>query len=213
MKISWLGHSAFKLEESTGTTLISDPYSPKLGLKLPQMNADVISVSCENCFNSYTADIEGNPTIIRRPGTYEMEGIHIFGFSESQLNKSNTKNVIYKYRLDGVDVCHMGNISSECTTLLVETLAPIDVLLIPVGGHDVIDADLAKEYIEKLMPSVVIPMKYRDKEANYTLNKLHDFLELFDEKDIIYSDTKTVEFDRYKVDSEETKVLILEKNI
>ena len=107
----------------------------------------------------------------------------------------------------------MGNINSECTTLLVETLAPVDILLIPVGGHDVIDADLAKEYIEKLMPNIVIPMKYRDKEANYSLDKLHDFLDLFDEEDIIYSDTKTVEFDRNKVDSEETKILILEKNI
>lgn len=213
MKISWLGHSAFKLEESTGTILVSDPYSPKLGLKLPKITADVVTVSCENQFNSHTSDIDGNPTIISRAGTYEMEGIHILGFSESQLNKTNTKNIIYKYRLDGVDVCHMGNISSECTTLLVETIAPVDVLLIPVGGHDVIDAEMANDYIEKLMPSIVVPMKYRDKEANCSLDKLHDFIEKFDEENIIYSDNKIVEFDRYKVDSEETKILILEKNI
>ena len=34
MKITWLGHSSFKLEESTGTVVVTDPYSEKLAFDL-----------------------------------------------------------------------------------------------------------------------------------------------------------------------------------
>lgn len=211
MKISWLGHSAFKLEESTGTVLVADPYSPVSGHSIQKIKSDIVTVSCESCFNALTSGIEGTPTIISRPGSYDIEGVHIHGFSEATLNKVDSKNIIYKYRLDGVDVCHMGNINSECTTLLVETIAPIDVLLIPVGGHDTIDADLAKEYVEKLMPNIVIPMHFKEKDCDCDLDKRHDFVDLFDEDEIEVKEEKTIEFDRYNVDSEETKILLLKK--
>jgi len=36
MKLQWLGHSCFLLEESTGTAIVTDPYSKKLqDLKCP----------------------------------------------------------------------------------------------------------------------------------------------------------------------------------
>ena len=46
MKISWLGHSAFKLEESTGTVLVADPYSPVLGHSIQKIKSDIVTVSC-----------------------------------------------------------------------------------------------------------------------------------------------------------------------
>ena len=39
MKIQWLGHSCFKLVESTGTTIVTDPYGD-VGYQMPLTRAD-----------------------------------------------------------------------------------------------------------------------------------------------------------------------------
>jgi L-ascorbate metabolism protein UlaG (beta-lactamase superfamily) len=44
MKIQWLGHSSFKLEESTGTTIITDPYN-NIGFDMPKVVADAVTLS------------------------------------------------------------------------------------------------------------------------------------------------------------------------
>ena len=45
MKIRYLGHSSFQLIESTGTTIVTDPYSDKLGCSMPEVTADAVTVS------------------------------------------------------------------------------------------------------------------------------------------------------------------------
>ena len=39
MKIRYLGHSSFQLIESTGTTIVTDPYSSSLGSEMPAVTA------------------------------------------------------------------------------------------------------------------------------------------------------------------------------
>ena len=39
MKIRYLGHSSFMLTESTGTTIVTDPYGA-IGFKMPSVKAD-----------------------------------------------------------------------------------------------------------------------------------------------------------------------------
>ena len=45
MKIEWLGHSSFKLTESTGTTIVTDPYDKSIvGFEMSKTSADRKSV-------------------------------------------------------------------------------------------------------------------------------------------------------------------------
>ena len=60
MKITWLGHSAFKLEESTGTTVVTDPYHSYVGFRMPRVAADIVTVSHgHNDHNNLDAVLEG----------------------------------------------------------------------------------------------------------------------------------------------------------
>ena len=46
MKITWLGHSSFRLEESTGAVVVTDPYDAKIvGYEMPKVKADIVTVS------------------------------------------------------------------------------------------------------------------------------------------------------------------------
>ena len=143
MKITWLGHSSFKLEESTGTTIVTDPYHSYVGYEMPKVDADIVTVSHAHNDHCYVSKVGGDPTVLNRAGAYEIGGVHILAqrsYHDDKKGALRGDNIIFKYRMDGVDVCHMGDIGEECNAILVESLMPVNVLLIPVCGNYLIDA-------------------------------------------------------------------------
>ena len=92
--------------------------------------------------------------------------------------------------------------------MLAEALVPTNVLLIPVGGNYTINAEEAKEYVDKLMPDVVIPMHFKTDDCQLDIDGLDDFLRLFDKDEIVYLDEDFAEFDRFDFDGESTKVFV-----
>lgn len=214
MKIKWLGHSAFQLIESTGTSIVIDPFDPYVGYEMPEVSADAVTISHEHKDHNFIAGVSGNPQIISSVGAYEVKGVHMYSIMSHHDNKKGKirgNNLVFKYRIDGVEVCHMGDIGDECYSLLVESVMPVNILLIPVGGNYTIDAAQAKEYVDRIMPDIVIPMHYRTRDCNFNLDKVNDFLELFDEENIIYAEGDTLEFDRADFDDEQTKVVVLQR--
>ena len=214
MKITWLGHSSFLLEESTGTKIVTDPYNSYVGYEMPDVEADIVTVSHAHNDHCCISKVSGDPTVLNRAGAYEIGGVHILAsrsYHDDKKGNLRGDNLIFKYRMDGVDVCHMGDIGEECNAILVESIMPVNILMIPVGGNYTIDAKEAKEYVDRIMPDIVIPMHYKTKDCEFDIDKVNEFLSLFDDENIVYADSSTVEFDRADFDGEETKVLVLEK--
>ena len=107
----------------------------------------------------------------------------------------------------------MGDIGEECTVHLAEGIGSVNVLMIPVGGNYTIDARQAKEYVDFIMPDIVIPMHYKTPGSAVDIEKLDEFLELFDENQIIYIDGQTLEVDREYFDTDSTKVIVFKDNV
>lgn len=204
MKIQWLGHSSFKLEESTSTTVVTDPY-PDIGIAMPIVRADAVTVS-ENIYANIEA-VEGNPVIFDKPGIYDFKGVAITAISPND----DGDKLIFKYRMDGIDICHLGGINQCITSELIDILLPVNVLLVPVGGNITIDAGTAKEYVDALMPDIVIPMHYRTKNVTLDIDKLDSFTRLFDAEDVEFPDCNVLEIGREDLDSMSTKIIILKK--
>ncbi len=214
MKITWLGHSSFRLEESTGTTVVTDPYDSYVGYDMPEVRADIVTVSHSHKDHNCTEKVLGNPEVLTHSGAYDISGVHILARKTHHDNEDGAKrggNLVFKFRMDGVDICHMGDIGEECHAILVDSIAPVNVLMIPVGGNYTIDAEQAKEFVDRIMPDVVIPMHYKTKDCNFDIARLGEFLDLFDDEDIVYTESDTVEFDRADFDGESTKVFVLER--
>lgn len=214
MKITWLGHSSFKLEESTGTTVVTDPYHPYVGYEMPEVTADIVTVSHGHKDHNHLEAVKGNPEVLNHAGAYDISGVHILArrtYHDSKNGASRGENLVFKFRMDGVDICHMGDIGEECNAMLVESLAPVNVLMIPVGGTYTIDAEQAKEFVDRIMPDVVIPMHYKTRDCAFDIARLNEFLDLFDDEDVVYTESDTVEFDRADFDGESTKVYVLER--
>lgn len=216
MRIQWLGHSCFKLEESTGTTVVADPYDPKkVGIDLPKIKADVVTISHNHADHNYTDNIEDGYIKLNQAGLWEVNGVEIVSLQSYHDETDGDKrgeNFIFKYRMDGVDLCHMGDIGEPSNPILGESIGSVNVLMIPVGGTYTINAEQAKEYVDFLMPDVVIPMHFKTPSSEIDVDKVDDFLDLFEEEQLIKVDGDTFEFDREFFDGESTKVIVFNEN-
>lgn len=211
MKIEWLGHSSFRLTESTGISVVTDPFDAnKLGISYPQISADYVTVSHKHFDHDAIGNIKGYKSIIDMPGTYDLCGVTVYGLISYHDHKKGAlrgRNTVYKIRMDGVEVCHLGDIGEELSPMLAELIGSINILMVPIGGHYTINARQAKEYVDMLMPDVVIPMHYMVEGCTSNLDELDNFLRLFDEDNIEYAG-ETLDFDRTDFDGERTRVIV-----
>ncbi|MBO7156567.1 MAG: MBL fold metallo-hydrolase [Clostridia bacterium] len=212
MKIEWLGHASFKLTESTGITIVTDPYEEdKVGVKFPKVSSAVVTVSHDHFDHNCVSAVEDVTTVINSTGSYDLDGVDIYGFKSYHDEKKGAlrgKNIVFRFRMDGVEVCHLGDIGEPLSPMLAELIGSINILLIPVGGKYTINAEQAKEYVDLLMPDVVIPMHYMCDGYKTEVDELDDFLDLFSDKDIEYADVTELEFDRMDFDGERTRVIV-----
>jgi len=181
MEISWLGHSCFKIKGSRAT-VITDPYSPDSGYSLGKAAANIVTVSHQHPEHSYISGISGisgDPKIVSRPGEYEISGVLIIGMSTFHDEESGIirgKNTIYLIEIDGLSVCHLGDLGHVLSAERAEEIDNVDVLLLPVGGVSTIEASAAAEVVRQLEPKVVIPMHYKTDALKRELEPVGSFL-------------------------------------
>lgn len=213
MKIEYLGHSCFKLTESTGTSIVCDPYDSDVGFEMDAVNADAVTVSHGHYDHNNVKAVGGNPVIIDKECSYDLPGVEIDAiksFHDRQRGKKRGENLIFKFRMDGIDVCHLGDLGEDCSSELIDLLLPVNVLLIPVGGTYTITAEMAKEYVDRIMPDIVIPMHYKSKDCKLDISKVEDFTELFDAESVEEIDGDKLELMRSDFNGE-TKVIVLRR--
>ncbi|MFI3229712.1 MAG: MBL fold metallo-hydrolase [Bacillota bacterium] len=215
MKISYLGHSSFKLTESTGTSIITDPYDVrKVGIKFPKVAANAVTISHKHSDHDAYDAVGGDPKVIDTTGVFNIDGVKIYGFMsyhDAQKGALRGKNIIYKFRMDGVDICHLGDIGEPLTPMLAELIGSVNVLLIPVGGIYTIDSNEAKSFIDRLMPDVVIPMHYKTEGSLIDVDAVDEFIDVADDMEIVYSSEKEIEYDRTDFDNESTTIVVMNK--
>ncbi len=216
MKIKWLGHSAFLLTESTGITVLTDPFDPNMvGYGFTAPAVDIVTVSHGHADHNFLEGVSSYKQVYDLPGKFEYEGrVHVTGiqsFHDDNEGARRGKNIIYKFGMDGVNICHMGDIGEPCSPELIERLLPVDVLMIPIGGTYTVDAELAKEYVDRLMPQIVIPMHYKIKHCELDIDKPDAFIRAFD-GEYVEEDVAELELDRIDFDENTpTRVVVLKR--
>ena len=217
MKIRYLGHSSFLLTESTGTAIVCDPYGEAVGFPMPAVSADAVTVSHHHFDHDNVKAVGGNPVILDKEQGYELPGVVINAvksFHDDRQGALRGENVIFKFRMDGLDVCHLGDLGEECSSELIEAILPVNILLIPVGGNYTIDAAMAKEYVDRIMPDVVIPMHYRVKGCEVDIDKVDEFISLFDDESAECEEVEgDIELTRDDVDGESTRIIVMNRSV
>ncbi len=168
MKVKWLGHACFLLTSDSGLRIITDPYTPGVfGLEYapPAETADIVTVSHDHADHNNVAAVKGNPQVVQGVGSHEAKGIRFKGIAtahDETSGKERGPNTIYCFTLDGINVCHLGDLGHDLSDQTVADIGDVDVLLIPVGGNFTIDAPIANGICKKLAPKVIIPMHFKN---------------------------------------------------
>ena len=78
MDINWYGLSCFRIREG-GVTIICDPFDKAVGLTLPKVRADIVTISHDRPGHNAAERVQGDPKVLHGPGEYEMKNTFITG--------------------------------------------------------------------------------------------------------------------------------------
>jgi len=195
MEIKYLGHASFIITSDEGIKIITDPYVTGGALSYGEIkeSADIVTVSHDHADHNNAAAVQGNPQVVG--GTAKVKGIEFKGipcYHDDAGGRLRGKNTILCFEVDGIRVCHLGDLGHQLSEGQVAELGEIDILLIPVGGFYTIDAKLAGQLCDRLKPKVVIPMHYKTAKCAFPIAGVDEFLR--GKKEVSRLDASQVEF-------------------
>ncbi len=209
MEIDWFGHACFRLK-SREATLIADPYSKEIGLSFPRPRGDIVTISHDHPGHSYADGVKGDPKVIQGPGEYEIKNVFVSGIQTAHDKKDGKErgaNTVYVIEMDGLTICHLGDLGHVPTQPQAEAMGDVDVLLLPVGGVSTITGNEAAEIVSLIEPHIVIPMHFHSDDLKFKLDSPAKFF-----KEMGLKAPKPVESLKVTKDSlpSETQVFLLQ---
>ena len=211
MKIEYFGHACFRTTANDGLSLLTDPYT-KVGYELPSgLQADIVTVS-HGHFDHNATHLVSTNTLLDKAGVYELNVINLQGISSYHDEQNGTLrggNILFKWEMDGLVLCHLGDLGERLSLPLLEKIGKVDVLFIPVGGKYTIDALQAKEYVQALAPSIVIPMHYKPQDGTIDITDEKSFLQLFENVERVGD--SAVELSQKDLTHKQTKIIFMER--
>ena len=183
MTVRWYGQSFFQVEDSAGRTFAIDPHAiPAFG-RVP-VKADWVIVSHPHDDHSLIemidagkkdariaeADVYRGVTetktgkqdwkvIDQKRGNIRIRNVATYHDTTNGLQRG--KNSIFIVEVDGLFICHLGDLGHELTDAQVKAIGKVDVLMVPIGGIYTINGEQAQAVMKQLKPRLfVLPMHY-----------------------------------------------------
>jgi len=199
VKIRWHGHSCFEI--SNGQTVVTDPHDGKsIGIPTPRAKADVILVSHSHFDHNSVRTVKGtNSRVYDKPGSYadgKMDLLGVTSFHDEAQGQKRGEVIIYKFKMDDIRICHLGDLGCVIGDDVVRQLGEVDILFVPVGNIFTIDGPRAWQVIDAIDPLVAIPMHYRVGGLSLSIKTIDPFLAEAKGKASIVNVGNEIEFDR-----------------
>jgi L-ascorbate metabolism protein UlaG (beta-lactamase superfamily) len=183
MTIRWFGQSFFQIEDSGGRKFAFDPHGiPAFGR--PMVRADFVIVSHTHDDHSliemidtgkkdakisendvYRGVVETKTgkqewkTIDQKRGNIRIRNVATYHDTQNGLQRG--KNSVFIVDVDGLTICHLGDIGHELTDTQLKAIGKVDVLMIPIGGIYTINGEQAQAVVKQIKPRLfVLPMHY-----------------------------------------------------
>lgn len=215
MKIKWYGHAAFLITSEKGIKIITDPYESgaygnAIGYGKINDQADISLTSHDHLDHNDTKSLPGSPHLIKEAGTKNFKGISFKGiltYHDTSKGSERGKNIIFCFSVDGIDICHLGDLGHTLSEKEVKEIGNVDLLLIPVGGYFTIDHKEAQKVSDQLKPKILIPMHYKTDKCNLPISPLDDFLK--GKSNVKLAKTSEVTINKKEL-PEEMEILVLE---
>jgi L-ascorbate metabolism protein UlaG (beta-lactamase superfamily) len=175
MTIEWRGEGCFEIS-TTGDhfSILTELPSRDSGLNAPRTKTDVLLSIWAGLEDTLFSKKQEDRFVISGPGEYEVKGVTIKGVKLS--SDANSIKTAYLINAEDLQIGYLGEISKkEVTPELVGFFEDVDVLMIPIGAGEMLDANAAMALVNQIEPKIAIPMYYKIPG----LKRKADSLELF----------------------------------
>ena len=215
-KITWSGQSCFQIAVSNSkdhsAQIVIDPFDEKIGLKVPNLSADILLITHDHPDHNNQKAVKGDPFLIDGPGEYEAKGVFIKGissFHDNEQGKVRGRNTIYTMEAEDLRFCHLGDFGqNQLTDEQVEEIGNIDVLMIPIGGEFTISSQEATKIVSQIGPRVVIPMHYNIPHLKIKLDGVEKFLKTMGKPSVVPQEKLQIKSSALSKDGTEVMVLL-----
>ncbi len=103
---------------------------------------------------------EGVPFWVEHQGEYEVQGIHIRGWSTG--NDGTHEYTAFRVLFEDISFAFLGHLQKDPGADLIAELKGADVLVIPGGGKPYLAPDAAARAVRQIEPGAVIPTLGKD---------------------------------------------------
>ena len=171
MEITWLAHCCFRLRTDK-VTILTDPYPDTKETRLGKIEPNIVTISSLHPNHSRLEGLQNTQLTIDGPGEYAMSGVYIKGVMTSRASDDplEYRNTTYFMEIEGLKLCHLGDVKTSISDAIASQFAPIDVLFLPSGGS--LELSYVSYMVQTLGPQVVIPMHYKVPGLTSDLNSL-----------------------------------------
>lgn len=174
MKLTWLGHSCFLVEQD-GYRIVLDPYTDVVGHA--DIRAEAHEVLCSHGHYDHSA-VDGVTVLPEKKSPFAIRKVQTY--HDEQGGALRGENTVHILEAGGVTIAHMGDLGHQLTQEQLDGIGSVDGILVPVGGTYTVDAVGAKGVCEAVNPKWVIPMHYRHGSYGFpVLLTVEDFAALW----------------------------------
>ena len=211
MKIKWFGHSAFLISATNNLKIVTDPFTVGNGINYSPIAAtsDIVTISHGHSDHNNVLAVQGSPVVLREKGSFIVKGVEIKAVQvhhDRTLGSQRGNNLVFCFKMDGMLVCHAGDLGHVLSSRQIEEIGPVDILMLPVGGYYTLDAGEAHTVAQTLKPRIVIPMHYKTPRTDYPIAGVHLFIK--DRQNVRQLEASEIEFSKTRLpDITETVVL------
>jgi L-ascorbate metabolism protein UlaG (beta-lactamase superfamily) len=175
MLITWHGQYTIKIV-SRNVTLLIDPHSSQTGLTPLRIKTDIVALSNpQNEAMSHLKSLTGDPVVIDTPGEYSLS--HYTLYARGWHDEDDNERAFHRWHIEGITLLHLGALNRKLEDAELQELenTDIDILFLPVGGHDSLDVEKALKLLTTVEPKIVIPIHYQIPKLNIKLASVDQF--------------------------------------
>ena len=143
MKLEWIGHACFRMTAEDGTVIVTDPYDDSVGIRVPKLAAELVTMSHDHHDHNNLAMVAGRPQVARGEETAQIHGVvtqAVGSYHDDRGGALRGRNNVRIFRIDALKVVHMGDQGCMPDETVMQAILDADVMMIPVGGFYTIDA-------------------------------------------------------------------------
>lgn len=208
MNIYYLGHSSFLIKTENGKRILTDPFKIDSNLK----DVDIITISHSHFDHSDNETFSKTSKILQNETNIETNFCKIYtlnSYHDEILGTKRGPNLIFNFKINNITLCHLGDLGHILDDKILSLLKNIDVIFVPVGENYTINLKSLYKMLKIINPRYIIPMHYKTRENNLSLNSLDEFLLVF--KDYKKEKLDTLLISKKLLSEERNKIILLEK--